>query len=158
MESDVTNLTLNINGRSRAVDCHPEMPLLWVLRDLLQLPGTKYGCGIGACGVCTVHLDGAAVRSCQLPASACEGARITTIEGLDRTAHAGLLNAWRDNNVPQCGYCQPGQVMTAAALLAQNPAPGDEDIDRHMSGVLCRCGTYPRIRKAVSSAALSRRA
>ena len=144
---------LRINGQEKQVDAPDDMPLLWVLRDRLDLTGTKYGCGIGACGACTVHLDGTAVRSCQIPASAAAGKEITTIEGLSADGSHPVQKAWVEAQVPQCGYCQSGQIMAAAALLRQNPAPSDGDIDAAMSGNLCRCGTYQRIRKAIHRAA-----
>jgi isoquinoline 1-oxidoreductase subunit alpha len=155
-------LRLNINGHDRTVeeDVDPEMPLLWLLRDSLGLLGTKYGCGAGFCGACTVHLNGNAVRSCSIPAVSAAGMRITTIEGLSGIAgnlHP-LQQAWIDHDVPQCGYCQAGQLMSAAALLKSNPAPTDADIDVALKGNLCRCGTYQRIRAAVHSAAAKRAA
>jgi len=144
---------LNVNGRSMPVDVSLDTPLLWVIRDVLHLHGTKYGCGIGQCGACTVHLGGRAVRSCQTPVSAATNAPITTIEGLsaDRTHPVQL--AWQEIDVAQCGYCQVGQMMSAAALLAKTPKPTDKDIDAAMNGNLCRCGTYLRIRQAVHKAA-----
>ena len=142
-----------INNVLRTVEAEPEMPLLWVLRDLLNMTGTKYGCGIGMCGACTVHVDGAATRSCQLSASSAAGKQITTIEGLRQDALQVVQSAWVAEQVPQCGYCQPGQIMSAAALLATNPKPTDADIDDAMAGNLCRCGTYFRIRKAIHRAA-----
>ncbi len=143
--------TLTVNGRSHEVDADPSMPLLWVLRDLLELTGTKYGCGIAACGACTVHLDGQAVRSCSVPLSAAEGSEITTIEGL---ANGPVFEeAWVAAQAPQCGYCQAGQIMSAAALLASNPSPTDTEISEAMDGNLCRCGTYQRIRAAIHRAA-----
>lgn len=144
---------LNVNGKSTTVDVPPDTPLLWVLRDVLDLRGTKYGCGIGQCGACTVHLKGEAVRSCMLPVSSAVGARITTIEGLSADGSHPLQRAWTDLDVPQCGYCQAGQIMSAAALLAKTPKPTDADIDGAMSGNLCRCATYLRIRQAVHKAA-----
>jgi isoquinoline 1-oxidoreductase alpha subunit len=144
---------LNVNGRSRTVDAAPETPLLWVLRDHLDLVGTKFGCGIGLCGACTVHFNGVAVRSCQLPVSSLEGAAITTIEGLAPDGSHPLQRAWCELDVPQCGYCQAGQIMSAAALLAHTPQPTDDDIDGAMSGNLCRCATYLRIRAGVHRAA-----
>lgn len=150
----MSQFRLNINGRERSVDVSADTPLLWVLRDHLGLVGTKYGCGKGICGACTIHLNGAAVRSCQLPVSAAGSAKIVTVEGL---ADGGRLNAvqeaWMEHDVPQCGYCQAGQIMSATALLASNPKPSDEDIDAAMSGNLCRCATYSRIRKAIHTAA-----
>jgi len=145
--------TLTINGKSYTVDVSPDTPLLWVLRDDLDLTGTKYGCGKALCGSCTVHVNDAPVRSCVMPVSAVAGSRITTIEGLSADGSHPLQTAWQEEDVPQCGYCQPGQIMTAAALLAQNKQPSDEDIDAAMSGVLCRCGTYQRIRRAIHRAA-----
>ena len=145
------SLVLNINGRNLSVTADPETPLLWVLRDELTLTGTKYGCGIAQCGACTVHLDGQAVRSCQTPVGSVGTGKITTIEGLGG-AHP-LQAAWVKHDVPQCGYCQSGQLMSAAALLASKPKPTDEDIDAAMSGNVCRCGTYQRIRAAIKDAA-----
>jgi isoquinoline 1-oxidoreductase alpha subunit len=146
-------ITLRINGQDKQVDVPEDMPLLWVLRDRLDLTGTKFGCGIGSCGACTVHLDGVAVRSCQTPAVAAAGRAITTIEGLSADGSHPVQQAWIEAQVPQCGYCQSGQIMSAAALLATNPNPSDTDIDTAMSGNLCRCGTYQRIRKAIHRAA-----
>lgn len=143
---------LNINGTSKQVDVDPSTPVLWVLRDHLDLVGTKFGCGIAQCGACTIHLDGNAVRSCQLPVSAAEGASITTIEGLSENGDHPVQKAWMEHDVPQCGYCQAGQIMTAAALLQQNPNPSDEDIENAMNGNICRCGTYLRIKAAVKTA------
>jgi isoquinoline 1-oxidoreductase subunit alpha len=145
-------VTLEVNGEPRAVDADPDMPLLWVLRDLLALTGTKYGCGVGQCGACTIHVDGVAVRACQTPVSAAAGKPITTIEGLAAKDHP-LLRAWVSEQVSQCGYCQPGQIMNAADLLKRKPRPTDADIDEAMRGNLCRCGTYQRIRKAIHAAA-----
>ena len=145
--------TLNINGKAVTVQSAPDTPLLWVLRDELGLTGTKYGCGIAQCGACTVHINGQATRSCQTPIDGLEGAQITTIEGLGGT-HP-LQAPWVKLDVPQCGYCQSGQIMSAAALLAQTPKPSDGDIDTAMSGNICRCGTYPRIRAAIKDAAAS---
>jgi len=143
-----------INGEKRDVDAPPDMPLLWMLRDLLGMTGTKFGCGIAQCGACTVHLDGVAVRSCQLPVGRVGNRAITTIEGVGNTpAGAKIQKAWIDLEVIQCGYCQPGQIMSAAALLAGNPAPDDADIDAAMAGNLCRCGTYVRIREGIKHAA-----
>lgn len=146
-------MRLIVNGQEAEVDVEDDMPLLWVLRDELGITGPKYGCGIAQCGACTVHMDGMAVRSCQVPASAAEGAEVTTIEGLGTpdALHA-VQKAWIDNQVAQCGYCQAGQIMQAAWLLDMNPEPSDEEIDRVMSGNLCRCGTYPRIRAAIRAA------
>ena len=145
--------TLTINGTTHEVDVEPETPLLWVLRDSIGLTGTKFGCGIAQCGACTVHLDGQPVRACSVPASSAVGRRITTIEGLSPDATHPLQRAWVENTVPQCGYCQSGQIMSAAALLARNPNPSDSEIDAAMSGNLCRCGTYSRIRRAIHRAA-----
>ncbi|KGS02415.1 MULTISPECIES: (2Fe-2S)-binding protein [Burkholderia] len=145
---------LNINGATHAVDAPADMPLLWVLRDLVGLTGTKFGCGIAQCGACTVHLDGVAVRSCVLPVASVGGRKITTIEAVGATpAGQKIQQAWRELDVVQCGYCQSGQVMAAAALLASNPNPTDADIDAAMTGNLCRCGTYNRIRAAIKHAA-----
>lgn len=146
-------ITLKVNGQTRTVDAPPDMPLLWVLRDLLDLPGTKFGCGIGQCGACTVHLKGVPIKSCSIPVSAVKGAEVTTIEGLSSTGTHPLQEAWQEIDVPQCGYCQAGQIMTAAALLATKPKPTDADIDQAMNGNLCRCATYLRIRKAIHRAA-----
>ena len=145
-------LNLTVNGETRTIDADPDMPLLWVLRDLLALTGTKYGCGVGQCGACTIHVGGVAVRSCQTPASAAVGKSITTIEALAAGDHP-LLRAWVSEQVSQCGYCQPGQIMSAAELLKKKPKPTDADIDEAMRGNLCRCGTYQRIRKAIHTAA-----
>jgi isoquinoline 1-oxidoreductase alpha subunit len=147
------SLTLKVNGEEYTVDVDPDTPLLWVLRDTLGLTGTKFSCGVGLCGACVVHLDGAPVRSCVTPASEVAGRSITTIEGLSPDGSHPLQRAWIAEDVPQCGYCQPGQIMTAAALLAENPHPSDADIDAAMSGNLCRCGTYQRIRRAIHRAA-----
>jgi len=144
---------LRINGSDRKVDVAPETPLLWVLRDTLQLTGTKFGCGAGLCGACTVHVDGAAIRSCSTPVSQATGKNITTIEGLAANGLHPLQQAWIEEQVPQCGYCQAGQIMAAAALLAKTPQPSDEQITQAMSGNLCRCGTYDRIRQAIHRAA-----
>ena len=147
-------VTLKINGKSHRVDADPDMPLLWVLRDLLGMNGTKFGCGVALCGACTVHLDGMPRRSCVMPVSAAVGHAITTIEAIGGTpAGKKVQQAWLDLEVIQCGYCQSGQVMAAAALLAKIPAPTDTDIDQAMSGNICRCGTYPRIREAIKHAA-----
>jgi isoquinoline 1-oxidoreductase alpha subunit len=144
---------LKVNGRTSTVDVPADMPLLWVLRDVLDLKGPKYGCGIGQCGACTVHLKGVPSRSCQVPVSNAVGAEITTIEGLSPDGSHPLQKVWQELDVPQCGYCQAGQIMTAAAFLATNSNPKDEDIDRAMAGNLCRCATYLRIREAVKKAA-----
>ena len=146
-------MKLTVNDKQVAITAEVDMPLLWVLRDLLKLTGTKFGCGGGYCGACTVHVDGKPVRSCLLPVSAAEGKKITTIEGLSKDNNHPLQQAWKEQIVPQCGYCQSGQLMSAAALLAQNKKPTDDDIDTAMSGNLCRCGTYPRIKKAITEAA-----
>ncbi|MFN7272460.1 MAG: (2Fe-2S)-binding protein [Gammaproteobacteria bacterium] len=145
--------TLDVNGQRREVDAEPEMPLLWALRDVLGMTGTKYGCGIAQCGACTVHLDGQPVRSCVTPVAAAQGAKITTIEGLGTPALHPVQQAWIELDVVQCGYCQSGQLMSAAALIETNASPTDADIDAAMDGNLCRCGTYPRIRAAVKRAA-----
>jgi len=147
------SITFKVNGKSTAVDVPPDMPLLWVLRDVLDLKGTKYGCGMAQCGACTVHVKGVATRSCVLPVSAVAGASITTIEGLSPDGSHPLQRAWEDLDVPQCGYCQAGQLMSAAALLAKTPKPTDADIDAAMNGNLCRCATYLRIRRAIHQAA-----
>jgi aerobic-type carbon monoxide dehydrogenase small subunit (CoxS/CutS family) len=146
-------ITLSINGKSHSVDVPPDMPLLWVLRDALGLTGTKFGCGVGLCGACTVHLEGQALPSCRLPVSAAEGKQITTIEGLSEDRSHVLQRAWIAEQVPQCGYCQSGQLMAAAALLALSPHPTDREIDEAMTAVICRCGTYQRIRRAIHRAA-----
>jgi len=146
-------VTLTINGVRQDIDADDEMPLLWALRDALGLTGTKYGCGIGACGACTVHVDGEPTRSCITPLGGVAGKSVTTIEGLGADGLHAVQQAWKDENVPQCGYCQAGQIMSAAALLARNPRPSDAQIDSAMAGNLCRCGTYPRIRKAIHAAA-----
>jgi aerobic-type carbon monoxide dehydrogenase small subunit (CoxS/CutS family) len=145
--------TLSVNGVSHEIDIEPETPLLWVLREHLGLTGTKFGCGIAQCGVCTVHLDGRPVRACSTTVASAVGHEITTIEGLSEDAGHPEQRAWIEHTVPQCGYCQSGQIMAAAALLAQTPDPSDSDIDTAMAGHLCRCGTYPRIRKAIHHAA-----
>lgn len=147
------SLSLSVNGRSRTVDVDPQTPLLWVLRDSLKLTGTKFGCGIAQCGACTVHLDGQATRSCVLPVQAASGREITTIEGLSGPEAEAVQAAWRTLDVPQCGYCQSGQVMSATALLQGNRAPSDTDINRAMNGNVCRCATYVRIRQAIHDAA-----
>lgn len=149
----MARFTLKVNGKRQQVDVSPDTPLLWVLRDHLDLTGTKYGCGIGQCGTCTVHVNGEAMRSCALPIAAVEGAQITTIEGLSKEGDHPVQLAWQEVDVPQCGYCQAGQIMSAAALIKNNPTPTDADIDAAMHGNLCRCGTYPRIRQAIHSAA-----
>jgi len=144
---------LDINGQTREVDAPEDMPLLWVLRDILNLTGTKYGCGIGQCRACTVHIDGTPTFACQARVSALGGAKVVTIEGLAAERKEPLVAAWEAEDVPQCGYCQPGQIMSAAALLARTPRPSDADIDSAMSPNLCRCGTYVRIRRAIHRAA-----
>ncbi|HPF12547.1 MAG TPA: (2Fe-2S)-binding protein [Flavobacteriaceae bacterium] len=146
---------LKINGKSHSVEVDPSTPILWVLRDHLQLVGTKYGCGIAQCGACTIHIDGSATRSCQIPVSAIGTAEITTIEGLSEKGDHPVQKAWLEHDVPQCGYCQAGQIMTAAALLNSNPHPTDEDIESTMNGNICRCGTYLRIKAAIKTAANS---
>ncbi|MDX2369906.1 MAG: (2Fe-2S)-binding protein [Colwellia sp.] len=145
-------LTLNINGKNKEVDVEPDTPLLWVLRDSLQMTGTKFGCGIAQCGACTIHLDGVATRTCIFPVSAAIGRKITTVEGVSPDNNHAVQQAWQELDVPQCGYCQSGQIMAATALLASNPNPTDEDIDGAMSNI-CRCGTYSRIRKAIHRSA-----
>jgi len=144
---------LNINGKMQTVEAESDTPMLWVLRDTVGLVGTKYGCGIAQCGACTIHLNGQAMRSCQLPVSAVEDKKITTIEGLSADASHPLQEAWREHDVPQCGYCQAGQIMNAAALLSNNSSPSDTDIDNAMRGNICRCGTYNRIKAAIKTAA-----
>jgi len=146
-------VTLTINGTTQNIDADADTPLLWVLRDHLSLTGTKYGCGMALCGACTVHVGGVAVRSCVLPLKAVEGKSVTTIEGLSKDRSHAVQRAWIESDVPQCGYCQSGQLMSAAALLRTNPSPSDADIDAALSGNICRCGTYVRIRKAVHRAA-----
>ncbi|MFK8006021.1 MAG: (2Fe-2S)-binding protein [Saprospiraceae bacterium] len=143
---------LNINGKMQTVEAESDTPMLWVLRDTVGLVGTKYGCGIAQCGACTIHLNGQAMRSCQLPVSAVEDKKITTIEGLSADASHPLQDAWRQHDVPQCGYCQAGQIMNAAALLSNNSNPSDTDIDNAMRGNICRCGTYNRIKAAIKTA------
>jgi isoquinoline 1-oxidoreductase subunit alpha len=146
-------IRLNINGRVTQFDGDPEMPLLWFLRDELHLTGTKYGCGMGLCGACTVHVNGEAARSCLTPMQAAAGKSVTTIEGLSKNGDHPLQKAWEAANVPQCGYCQSGQIMQAAAMLKKKPKPTDRDIDAEMQGNICRCGTYQRIRQAIKQAA-----
>jgi len=147
--------TLKVNGKQHQVDVDPDTPILWVLRDNLGMVGTKFGCGIAQCGSCTVHLNGTAVRSCSLPISGVGESEITTIEGLSEKAEHAVQKAWIEHDVPQCGYCQAGQIMNAASLLTQNPNPSDQDIDNAMNGNLCRCGTYLRIKAAIKTAAKS---
>jgi len=149
----MAEFTININGRDHSIDVPPDMPLLWALRDELGLTGTKYGCGMELCGACTVHLDGEPVRACRKPISTVGSARVTTIEGVVGAGGHPVIDAWIEEDVPQCGYCQVGQVMSAVALLAGNPDPSDADIDEAMVGVACRCGTYDRIRRAIHRAA-----
>jgi isoquinoline 1-oxidoreductase alpha subunit len=149
----MSSISLFVNGKRQTVTADPDMPLLWVLRDVVGLTGTKFGCGIAQCGACTVHLEGAAVRSCSVPVSAAAGKHVTTIEGLAPHRSHALQRAWIELDVPQCGYCQSGQLMSAAALLARNPKPSDADIDAAMDGNICRCGTYQRIRAAIHRAA-----
>lgn len=149
----MANFNLKINGKETQVDVAPDTPMLWVLRDHIKLVGTKFGCGIAQCGACTIHLDGDAVRSCSVPVSAVGEKAITTIEGLSEKGDHPLQKAWVEHDVPQCGYCQAGQIMNAASLLDKNPNPTDEDIARGMNGNICRCGTYTRIKKAIKTAA-----
>ena len=146
-------ITFKVNGQSRTVDVPADMPLLWVLRDVLDMKGTKFGCGIAQCGACTVHVNGTAIRSCTRRVSTVDGAEVTTIEGLSADGTHPVQRAWEEIDVPQCGYCQAGQIMSAAALLAQKPVPTDADINTAMNGNLCRCGTYVRIREAIHRAA-----
>jgi len=152
----MAQFVLQVNGQARIVDAAPAMPLLWALRDLLNMTGTKYGCGIGLCGACTVHLDGQAVRSCQTPVNAVGSRKVTTIEGLSSGGSHPLQRAWIAEQVPQCGYCQSGQIMQAAALMAKTPQPTREQIDQAMTGNICRCATYQRIRRAIERAARER--
>lgn len=149
----MTKLSLRINGKSKEIEVDPQMPLLWAIRDFIGLTGTKFGCGIAQCGACTVHINGSPVKSCVMPTSAAIDKEITTIEGLSENNDHPVQVAWIKEQVPQCGYCQSGQIMTAAALLKRKPNPSDADIDSAMNGVLCRCGTYPRIKKAIKEAA-----
>lgn len=149
----MAQFTLNVNGKNLEVDVLPDTPMLWVLRDHLNMVGTKYGCGIAQCGACTIHLDGEAVRSCSMPVSSVGDKKITTIEGLSEKGDHPLQEAWVEHDVPQCGYCQAGQIMNAAAFLEKNPSPTDEEIETAMNGNICRCGTYVRIRKAIKTAA-----
>ncbi|WP_421806142.1 (2Fe-2S)-binding protein [Flagellimonas sp.] len=151
----MASFTLNINGKQQEVDVDPSTPMLWVLRDHLNLVGTKYGCGIAQCGACTIHLDGTATRACMLTVSSVGNSEITTIEGLSGEGDHPVQKAWLEVDVPQCGYCQAGQIMTASALLEKNPNPTDEEIEMAMNGNICRCGTYTRIKKAVKLAAKS---
>ena len=149
----MAEISLTINGKKQSLDIDPSTPLLWVLRDHLKLVGTKFGCGIAQCGACTVHLNGSAVRSCQLPISSAAGNEITTIEGLSENGDHPVQKAWLEHDVPQCGYCQAGQIMSASALLNRNPNPSDSEIENAMNGNICRCGTYTRIKAAIKSAA-----
>ena len=149
----MTTVSLNVNGHAHKVEADPETPLLWVIRDDIGLTGTKFGCGVAQCGACTVHLDGQPARSCVTPATAVAGRKVTTIEGLQSRAAQAVQKAWVDLDVVQCGYCQSGQIMSAAALLEQNPRPSDQDIDHAMAGNICRCATYVRIRAAIHQAA-----
>lgn len=148
-------INLKINGKNQSVDVDPNTPMLWVLRDHLNLVGTKYGCGVAQCGACTIHLDGVAVRACQLPVSSAENQEITTIEGISENGDHPVQKAWLEHDVPQCGYCQAGQIMTAVALLNENPLPSDQEIENAMNGNICRCGTYLRIKAAVKTASQS---
>ncbi|WP_034919912.1 (2Fe-2S)-binding protein [Gillisia sp. CAL575] len=154
----MAEFSITINGKDLSVDVDPTTPLLWVLRDHLKLVGTKYGCGIAQCGACTVHFNGTAVRSCQLPISAAADNKITTIEGLSENGDHPVQKAWLEHDVPQCGYCQAGQIMSASALLERNPTPTDTDIENAMSGNICRCGTYTRIKAAIKTASDSQTA
>ncbi|MFT5165991.1 MAG: isoquinoline 1-oxidoreductase alpha subunit [Saprospiraceae bacterium] len=149
----MATFNIKVNNQNRQVDVDPDTPMLWVLRDSVGLVGTKYGCGIGQCGACTIHVNGTAMRSCSLPISAVEDKSITTIEGLSADATHPLQEAWLEHDVPQCGYCQAGQIMNAASLLTNNPNPNDEEIDASMNGNICRCGTYIRIKAAIKTAA-----
>lgn len=149
----MAKIRFTLNGASRSVDVPPEMPILWVIRDVLGMNGTKFGCGIAQCGACTVHLDGRPIRSCSLPISSASDRSITTIEGLSEDRSHPVQQAWIEEDVPQCGYCQSGQIMSAVALLSKNPNPSDGEIDAFMRGNICRCGTYQRIRKAIHRAA-----
>jgi isoquinoline 1-oxidoreductase alpha subunit len=152
----MATFNLNINGKQQQVDVDPATPMLWVLRDQLGLVGTKYGCGVAMCGACTIHLGGVAVRSCQLPVSQVGRQAITTIEGLSEQGDHPVQQAWLEHDVPQCGYCQAGQIMNAAAFLEANPSPSDEEIEAAMNGNICRCGTYTRIKAAIKTAAANR--
>lgn len=151
----MAEFNISINGKNQKIEADPSTPLLWVLRDQLKMVGTKYGCGIAQCGACTVHFNGTAVRSCQLPISAAVDNKITTIEGLSETGDHPIQKAWLEHDVPQCGYCQAGQMMSASALLNRNPSPSDKDIENAMNGNICRCGTYTRIKAAIKTAANS---
>lgn len=154
----MAEFNITINGKNRTVDVDPDTPLLWVLRDHLKMVGTKYGCGITQCGACTVHFNGSAVRSCRLPISSAAGNEITTIEGLSENGDHPVQKAWLEHDVPQCGYCQAGQIMSASALLNRNPNPSDSEIENAMNGNICRCGTYTRIKAAIKSASDSQTA
>ncbi|MEL6925628.1 MAG: (2Fe-2S)-binding protein [Bacteroidota bacterium] len=149
----MATFNLNINGKTQQVDVDPNTPVLWVLRDHVSLVGTKYGCGIGQCGACTIHLNGTAIRSCSLPVSAVADKEITTIEGLSANGDHPVQQAWIEHDVPQCGYCQAGQIMSATSLLESNPNPSDDEIDAAMNGNICRCGTYTRVKAAIKTAA-----
>ncbi len=151
----MAKFNLKVNGETRRVDAEDDTPVLWVLRDQLNMPGTKFGCGMAQCGACTIHLNGVAVRSCVLPVSSVGAQEITTIEGLSENGEHPVQRAWLEHDVAQCGYCQSGQIMSASALLTTNPKPSDEEIEAHMSGNICRCGTYLRIKEAVKSASKS---
>jgi len=152
----MAEFNVTINGEKHRLELDPNTPLLWVLRDHLNLPGTKYGCGVGQCGSCTVHFNGSAIRSCQLPISSVADNEITTIEGLSKDGDHPVQKAWLEHDVPQCGYCQAGQIMSAAALLKNNPSPSDEEIENGMNGNICRCGTYTRIKAAIKTASDSK--
>ena len=152
----MAEFNVTINGEKHRLELDPNTPLLWVLRDHLNLPGTKYGCGVGQCGSCTVHFNGSAVRSCQIPISSVADNEITTIEGLSENGDHPVQKAWLEHDVPQCGYCQAGQIMSAAALLKNNPSPSDEEIENGMNGNICRCGTYTRIKAAIKTASDSK--
>jgi aerobic-type carbon monoxide dehydrogenase small subunit (CoxS/CutS family) len=149
----MANIKFTVNGQNKEVEVDPSTPLLWVLRDYLGLTGTKFSCGISICGACIVHMEGSQIRSCVMPVSAADGKRVTTIEGLSQNNDHPVQQAWIEEQVPQCGYCQSGQIMAAAALLEKNPSPTDEEIEQAMSTVLCRCGTYPRVKRAIKRAA-----
>jgi isoquinoline 1-oxidoreductase alpha subunit len=151
----MSKINLNVNGQSHTIEVDPQMPLLWVLRDFIGLTGTKFGCGIGQCGACTIHLDGKAVQSCVLPVSTVADKNIRTIEGISENNEHPVQKAWIEEQVPQCGYCHSGQIMAAVALFERNPNPGGDEIDAAMEGVICRCGTYPRIKKAIQNVALN---
>lgn len=154
----MANFEIKVNGETQQIEVDPTTPMLWVLRDHLKLVGTKFGCGIAQCGACTVHLDGVATRSCQLPVSAVGEQAITTIEGLSENGDHPVQKAWLEEDVPQCGYCQAGQIMSASALLKSNPSPSDDEIDMAMNGNICRCGTYTRIKRAIKNASTTENA